>query len=279
VTKPRTTAARFRTGAVVVRGCEITYHRMGHDRGPTAVLVHGGAAHSGWWRRAAPLLAERRQVVLVDLSGHGDSGHRPDYAPAVWAEEIAAVLGECASSPATVVGHSMGGLVAVATGARFPALVKGLVMVDTRLPLRGLPAPTAAPRLFPTADEALRSFRLLPRDTTAAPDVVQEIAEAGLCEADGGWRWKFDPKARRRFVNSAVIEDLAALSCPVSYVYGEHSDMGGQESLRFLEGALGRAVPWSTVPGAFHHVPLDQPRACAEAVDRLLVPMEQSLHQ
>lgn len=270
-----TEVAPVRTDTVVVRDCEITYHRLGTESCPTTVLVHGGAAHAGWWRRVAPFLAARRQVLLVDLSGHGDSGHRPDYAPADWAEEIATIVRRCSPGRSTVVGHSMGGLVAVATAARFPDLVDGLVLVDTRLPLRGLPALPAAPRLFPSKEDALRRFRLLPGKTVATPDLLHEIAEAGLCQLEGGWRWKFDPKARRRFVNPEVRDDLRRVTCPVAYVYGEHSDMGGMDSLRCLEDALGRTVPWTTVRGAFHHVPLDQPSACAQAVDTLLVPMEE----
>jgi pimeloyl-ACP methyl ester carboxylesterase len=259
---------------VDVDGVGIAWRRVGAVDADTVLLVHGGAAHSGWWAEVAPTLAAAHDVVLADLSGHGDSDHRPAYRAELWAEEMAAVLRAAGvgttTGPATVVGHSMGGLVAVATAARFPDLVGRLVLVDTRLPLRELPPPTAPARLYASAQEALDRFRLLPDRTNADPRLLQEIARKGLVEADPGWRWKFDPAARRRLSNAGVRADLAAVRCPVGYLYGAQTDMGGPASIACLEEWLGRPVPAGVVPDAFHHVPLDQPARCAEAIELML---------
>ena len=59
-----------------VDGVPIHYRRWGSTARPGLVLVHGGAAHSGWWDHIAPLLAGEYCVVALDLSGHGDSGRR-----------------------------------------------------------------------------------------------------------------------------------------------------------------------------------------------------------
>ena len=55
------------------------------------MLVHGGAANAHWWGFIAPQLARGYHVVAPDLSGHGDSGWRPDYPREVWSEEIMTV--------------------------------------------------------------------------------------------------------------------------------------------------------------------------------------------
>ena len=240
------------------------------------VLVHGAAAHAGWWARVAPRLADRR-VVLLDLSGHGESGHREDYDGSEWAAEVAAVIDLTSSGPAVVVGHSMGGLVALATAARTPERVSSIVLVDTRLPLQrplGLPPPWAPVRLFATAEEALDRFRLLPDATSADPAFLREVARQGLVEVDGGWRWRYHPRARHRFTNETVLADIAQVRCPVGYAYGAESELGGPRALAYLEHELGQPVESEVIPEAYHHVPLDQPAECAAAIHALLGRLE-----
>ncbi|WP_170231400.1 alpha/beta fold hydrolase [Pseudonocardia kunmingensis] len=72
------------------------------------VLVRGGGAHSPWWDYIGPLLATLRRVVALDLTGHGDSGRRPEYSRACWAEGSSPWPTPAAPAP-VVVGHSMGG--------------------------------------------------------------------------------------------------------------------------------------------------------------------------
>ena len=263
-----TTAA----GEVEVRGCRVVYRCLGDPGLPALMLIHGGAAHAGWWTPAANLLADRWRVILPDLSGHGDSGHRESYAGEVWAEEMRTILEVTGTRAAAVVGHSMGGLVALATAARSEH-VDRLVLVDSRLPLRGLPLPHQEPKHYATAQEALSRFRLLPDRTVAEPTLLRELAVRGLIETADGWRWRFDPRARRRLTNEGVAADLARLRGPIGYLYGEESDMGGPGSVSFLEESLGRRIPAVAVPGAFHHVPLDQPARCAAAIEMLLAQM------
>ena len=63
---------------VGVDGGRVHYRAWGEPGRPGLVLVHGGAAHSGWWDHVAPLLGTHR-VVAPDLSGHGDSGRREGH--------------------------------------------------------------------------------------------------------------------------------------------------------------------------------------------------------
>lgn len=236
-------------------------------------MLHGAAAHSSWWNGVAPRLASTRRVVTIDLSGHGESGHRDEYHGEVWAKEVAAVIERTAYEPVVVVGHSMGGLVGIAAAARAPDMIAGLVLVDTRLPLQrplGLPSPDSAIRSYATPEEALDRFRLLPQATSAEPAFLRSVARAGLVETVGGWRWKYHARARHRFDNDQVERALAKVRCPVGYVYGAESELGGPAALAWLESALGSVVVSAEIPGAFHHVPLDRPEACADAIDLLI---------
>jgi pimeloyl-ACP methyl ester carboxylesterase len=86
---------------------------------PPLVLVHGGGAHSGWWDHIGPFFASTHRVIAPDLSGHGDSGTRSKYQYHVWAEEVVAAANAAgAQGHSTILGHSMGGLVAARAAQR-----------------------------------------------------------------------------------------------------------------------------------------------------------------
>jgi pimeloyl-ACP methyl ester carboxylesterase len=112
-------AAPVETGEVRVAGVPVRYRAWGVRESPGIVLVHGGAAHSRWWDHVAPLLANGRRVVALDLSGHGDSGRRDRYDLDSWADEtLAAATDAGAAGPVTLVGHSMGGYVVLRAASR-----------------------------------------------------------------------------------------------------------------------------------------------------------------
>lgn len=140
-------ATRPRDGRVAVRGAMISYLEWGEAGAPPVLLVHGGGAHAHWWCHIAPLIAGGRHVVAVDLSGHGESGHRDGYPRDVWVEELFAVLGDAgASGDAVLVGHSMGGMVCVLAAETDPAGssrggIAGVVVVETPF---GRPDPESA---------------------------------------------------------------------------------------------------------------------------------------
>ncbi|HNI66085.1 MAG TPA: alpha/beta fold hydrolase, partial [Pseudomonadales bacterium] len=66
----------FVEGVVEVAGCPIHYQHWSNPGAPALLLVHGYAAHSHWWDFIAPLLLDQYQVVALDISGCGESGHR-----------------------------------------------------------------------------------------------------------------------------------------------------------------------------------------------------------
>lgn len=107
------------------------------DRGPRdappIVLIHGFASALDWWDRMMPQLQRRHRVVAVDLLGHGGS-EKPGsgYSIENQADLVAGVLGRLGAEGATVVGHSMGGVVAVALAERSPRLADRIAVIGTR---------------------------------------------------------------------------------------------------------------------------------------------------
>lgn len=256
--------------SVVSDGCVIRYRRLGPRGGAPIVLLHGGGAHAGWWLHVAPALARTHDVAVPDLSGHGDSGHRPQYSAECWVADVVAVIGALGAGPVHLAGHSMGGLVALHVAGRHPELVRSLTVVDSAVVARRPPGPERVSRVkyYASQEEGLANFRLRPRATTASPETLAEVGRAGLGRESAGWRWKFDPLTTRRLSREEVAESVRKISCPVSFLYGEHSELADGATVDHLAAMLGREVPRTVVPGAHHHVPLDAPAETVAGIER-----------
>src|SRR5699024_7535396 len=120
---------------------DIAYRVWGKPGSPVAVLVHGGAAHAGWWDHMAPHLIGHHRIVSIDLSGHGDSQWRPAYSLESWAEEVMAVSRAEGSDSPVLFGHSMGGFVCLTAARQYDSLA-GVVAIDS--PVRASSAETKA---------------------------------------------------------------------------------------------------------------------------------------
>jgi pimeloyl-ACP methyl ester carboxylesterase len=96
------------------------------------VLIHCFSCAIDWWDEMRPLLEADRRVIAVDLLGHGGS-EKPGsgYTPQNQAKLVAQAMEELGVSGAEVVGHSLGGSVAVALAERSPELVERVVIIDT----------------------------------------------------------------------------------------------------------------------------------------------------
>jgi pimeloyl-ACP methyl ester carboxylesterase len=98
------------------------------------VFIHGWTCDLTFWRGQAPVY-EKRRALLVDLPGHGQSG-KPEvaYTQERFARAIEAVMRDAGVTRAVLVGHSMGGPVALTFLRLFPAKTKALVLVDAYVP-------------------------------------------------------------------------------------------------------------------------------------------------
>jgi pimeloyl-ACP methyl ester carboxylesterase len=181
------------------------------DAGPHVVFVHGLFGQGRNWTTIARRLAEDgRRVTLLDLPNHGHSPwtDRVDYL------DMARLVGaeiESFGEPATLVGHSMGGKVAMQLALRRPELLRALVVVDiapTDYPETGGrtddPDEEASPFAAfiaamqqidldgldgrEDADRALRAA--VPSDMVRA-FLLQSLVRDGV-GGDGGWRWRLN---------------------------------------------------------------------------------------
>ena len=115
---------------ITLHGHRVTYRRAGW--GPVIVLVHGITGSSMTWEHVIEPLAENYTVVAPDLLGHGESAKpRGDYSLGAYASGIRDLIAAIGHDRATVVGHSLGGGVAMQMAYQFPERVERLVLVSS----------------------------------------------------------------------------------------------------------------------------------------------------
>src|SRR5437867_7325652 len=101
---------------------------------PPLLFVHGWCCDHAYWRDQIPEFAQRHRVVAADLRGTGGSDAPDrDYSIAQFADDVAWLCGEIGLEKPVIVGHSMGGLIALDIARRYPELPRALVFNDAVL--------------------------------------------------------------------------------------------------------------------------------------------------
>ncbi|HEX7774964.1 MAG TPA: alpha/beta hydrolase [Parvibaculum sp.] len=289
-------AVRPESRRVTVDGASIHYLRWGDSdpARPGILFVHGNGAHAHWFAFIAPLLSDRYNVASMDLGGMGDSDWRESYSRDTFAHEIGAVAFDAGLGPKPViVGHSFGGLTTLIAGKHYGARLGGIILADFIVRSREdarewfLGGPTrGAARIYPDFETAKARFRLAPRQHCANGFIVDYIGGLSLREvrlgdnpgrrpsAEAGWTWKFDTE----FTNGLRLgndhaEIYTTLACRAATVLGIESkdyDAAAVASLR----RFAPDKPIFTVPGAQHHIMLDQPHAFAASVGAMMAQWE-----
>ena len=267
-----------------VDGCPIRYLGWGPVELPGLVLIHGGAAHARWWSHLAPLFSQRWHVVAFDLSGHGDSGRRLEYSREMWAREAMAVSEDAGfPGPPVIVGHSLGGMVAIETAAEYGDELAGAVIVDTPVRRPDPESERAAsgrafvtPGVYPDFESAVARFRLIPEQPCDNRYIIDYIARHSLHEVPEGWTWKFDPKVFGSTL-SPLGGRLKAISTRVALFRGDLSVVVPPDIAEYMYEMLDRNAPVVSIPEAHHHLMLDQPIAFVAALRTLLADWDHSI--
>jgi len=120
-------------------GIEIAYDDSGDAGHGPVVLLHGLGSARSTWDPIVPTLAGRRRVLAFDQRGHGESPHASGtYSLKHYVPDAIAFCESVTDQPVVLVGHSLGGVVAVSVAQRRPDLVRGLLLEDPPL-YRGEP--------------------------------------------------------------------------------------------------------------------------------------------
>jgi pimeloyl-ACP methyl ester carboxylesterase len=259
---------------VIVRAAKISYSTSPiAPAHPNVLFVHGSGAHRHWWDPMLPLVADHWNVTALDLSGHGESDHRPEgYHPEAWADELGAVI--AATSPrgrSIVVAHSMGALVAIAAAAIHPDAIDRLILLDIAIqPDRHDNAPRGragkTPRTFETEAEAIAAFHLLPPGSVVDDATLRLVGSFSYRRGSAGWAPKFDQEIFQRFTDGDVAKWLAEVRCPITLIGGEHSGLVGRANAEYVAAVTGNGITWGNLPNTHHHLQLEDPHGVASTL-------------
>jgi pimeloyl-ACP methyl ester carboxylesterase len=237
----------------------------GEGKKPPVVLVHGAGASSVIWMSEVRRLAPRRRVVAPDLPGHGQSDrwHPPEEVSiAMYRDAVGTVCAKLEIERAVLVGHSMGGLVALACAAAWPERVAGLVLVGSGARLKVAPAVYEVLRRdFAHAGDWLAQVAW-------SPSTPQEIVErwAGLCLTADQEITEADFRAVERFDGRELCSRVRA---PTLLVVGA-DDLLTPPKLSEAAATLVAGARVAVLPRAGHMVMLEQPDGFQAALDTFL---------
>jgi len=252
----------------------------GDDGLPPLLALHGWLDNAGSYARLAPLLAAQRQVIALELPGHGHSEHLPpglhyhfvDYVRAVLAAADALGLERF-----DLLGHSLGAGIAALLAAAAPGRIRKLLLIEGLGPLgddgthtlqRFRDGIAAAPngkglRVFRDVEQAIAA-RAIAGGLRA--ELARPIVERGLAEVADGWCWRSDPRLTRtsplRIAETQVHALLRGIEAPTALLLAEPatSYLPGAPMMRRADCVADIAV--SHMRGG-HHLHLEHPRAVA----------------
>jgi pimeloyl-ACP methyl ester carboxylesterase len=249
-------------------------------RGDPLVLLHGVGTSREVWRHVVPALAASRRTIAVDLPGFGDSAPAGD---GFNLDEVARLVADAAESrsngPFDLLGHSLGGAVAVVLAGRRPDAVRRLVLLAPA----GF-APRA--RVVAVVAGAVGERYLAARRAVGRPLVGSALARRVLlwnAVADGGRisppdaRFMLDASRHARRVRSAVEAvvardlrpELAAIRSPLGLLWGERDRVVSTSAMRALAATRPDIVAESIADAG--HVPqIERPGDFVRAIECLL---------
>lgn len=252
-----------------VDGLRLHYLDWGTGGLPPMVLLHGFAVTAHAWDFYSLSARTSFHVHALDHRGHGDSewASDGDYRRERHATDLVKFVHALGLSPLVLIGHSLGGSVALLAATQMPERVRALVIVDSTLgPRRGASAIqrfTQGPDIFPSLDAfAEYATALNPRRTKDG--LLRTLQFNARQLPDGQWTWKYDkilrspdrPRTPPDFQQMWLA--LTTLPCPILYVRAGEASHLADELVPMLE-SLAPRVRIVTVPNTAHSVMGDNP--------------------
>lgn len=260
-------------------GARFRYHVGGSSSGPPLVLVHGLGGAASNWSELVPLLAPRFRLLVPDLPGHGGSSplsSAPTLSP--FADAVAAIAEREGLLPATVVGHSLGGVVALRLALRRPDAVQSLVLAaaagissasrfrETFVTLLVLtrPARLVAPHRRLVARVPILRYPVLGYWEVSDPPALSPRAVEGFLAGPALHTDIGD--AGRALIRDDPRTELERVRCRALVLWGARDHLVPLED--GMEYARRLRAPLRVIPDCGHLLIGERPDACADAITR-----------
>ncbi|PLY17162.1 MAG: hypothetical protein C0631_01130 [Sedimenticola sp.] len=256
---------------------QLIYREYGHyqEQHSTLVFLHGLLGSSANWHGVARALSSHFHILVPDLRNHGQSPHSEDISYSAMARDLAGFLDDQGLESATLIGHSMGGKVAMWLALTQPELVERLVVVDI--------APVSYPNRFGGIFDALQSVDL-PRvkhrrhadqmlaDRLTDGELRQYLLQ-NLMLSHGQWSWRMNLQVlageMEQIIGFPDLADTAPYLGATLFIYGGNSNYITAE----YESRIHDLFPYArlrSIAGAGHWVYAEQPKLFQAALTGFL---------
>ncbi len=245
-------------------GVPIAYDVAGKGS-PALVFIHCWSCDMGFWKDQVPYFSQKYTVVTLDLAGHGQSGTaRKDYTIQSFAEDVAAVVREAGLKKAILVGHSMGGPVALEAAKLMPDRVIGVIGIDTYQNLEQKRAPIQMTAFLASLKKDFKGTvtpfvsSMFPKtaDTTLVKSVAAKMAsgnpEVGYSAMTNMMTYEAGPTA-------------SALKVPIRAVNSDLFPTNVEADQK-----IAPSFKVTIIPGTGHFLFLENPQKFNEALDQTI---------
>lgn len=235
---------------------------------PAVVFIHGAQQDHSCWTLQSRWFAHHGYTVLVpDLPGHGRSGGAPLASVEALADWIVALLDAAGIERASLVGHSMGSLVALETTLRHPQRVERVALIGTALPMPvSEPLLDAAQHNEPKAAALINAFSYSPE------------GQLGGCAVPGMWMLGMNQRLMERQkpgvfhtdltvcnAYARSLEDLSAIRSPLLVIAGTRDRMTAPKAAKAVaDSVLGSRLV--NIAGSGHALMAEKPDAVLDAL-------------
>jgi len=239
-------------------------------QGDPLIFIHGWAASHRFWKHQVPFFAQSNQVISYDLRGHGDSG-KPEtgYQITDHLHDLEKLLTENRLSKLVLIGHSLGGMIALQYALEHPLTPRALVLVGTS------PHPVASRKRsiqFSFLQLLIRMSRKRAANFTEralfAPNVRPELVE---------WVNKESMRTPTHVIleilksvkSFNIVSQLSEIQAPTLIVYSEFETAVESQALNQMQELIPKAK-LQMISGAGHNCMLEQPSQFNSVLDGFL---------
>jgi pimeloyl-ACP methyl ester carboxylesterase len=242
---------------------------------PCAVFIHGAQHdHSVWVLQSRYLAHHGFGVLALDLPGHGRSAGPPLPSIEAMADWVLAAVAEAGAKSASLIGHSMGSLIALEAAARGTKLIASAVLIGAAFPMK-------------VSDALLEASRT---DESRAMDMINVWSHSGVTHHPGspGPGFSVFMQNRRLMERQAPgvlfndfsacnayaggFERAAAITCPTLLLVGQRDQMTPPKAARELHRRIAHSA-WVEVAGSGHDLMNEHPDEVRDAIMKFLAPV------
>jgi pimeloyl-ACP methyl ester carboxylesterase len=255
-------------------------HYQSYGEGFPLIMLHGLFGMLDNWHTVSRMLGGHFRVLALDQRNHGRSPHTPELSYEVMADDIRDFMAQQEISSAFVLGHSMGGKVAMATALRYPDLVEKLVVIDI--------APRSYPSFHDSILEALTSLTLSNFSSRQSIDqaLSSRIGEVPVRQFlmknlarndDGSFRWKMNLAVIAGQYSEVLkrIDSNTSFAKPTLFVRSMKSSYIGDQDIQEIK----RIFPDSSIVDfeTGHWVHAEEPERLTKVVTEFLLERQLSM--